>query len=275
MNLNSPPNSLPVASRNWGSEPLAISTCSARRRLAAFFPFCAQVAAPSTIQLWPNSAPGAKGNAEEDKPSLTTYKAAAKDKVSTGVVVLPGGGYAHLALDHEGKQIADWLNHLGLSAFILQYRLGPKYHHPVELWDAQRAIRYVRLHAEEFGIRPDRIGVWGFSAGGHLASTAGTHFDNGDPNAADPIDRQSSRPDFLILAYPVITMEEPFVHQGSLHSLLGEKPDPLLVHSLSNETQVTARTPPTFLFHTTEDQVVPVENSVQFYLALAQSGRSR
>lgn len=175
---------------------------------------CAQVAAPSTIQLWPNGAPGAKGNAEEDKPSLAIYKAEGKDKVTTGVVVFPGGGYAHLALDHEGRQIADWLNHLGLSAFVLQYRLGPKYHHPVELWDAQRAIRYVRLHAEEFGIRPDRIGVWGFSAGGHLASTAGTHFDNGDPNAADPVNRQSSRPDFLILAYPVITFEEPFRASG-------------------------------------------------------------
>ena len=232
---------------------------------------CAQVAVSPTIQLWPNGAPGAKGNADEDKPSLTIYKAAANDKVPTGVVVFPGGGYAHLALDHEGKQIADWLNNHGLSAFVLQYRLGPKYHHPVELWDAQRGIRYVRLHASEFGIRPDRIGVWGFSAGGHLASTAGTHFDSGDPNAADPVDRQSSRPDFLILAYPVITLEEPFVHQGSLHSLLGEKPDPLLVHSLSNETQVTSRTPPTFLFHTTDDQVVPVENSIQFYLALRRA----
>lgn len=225
-----------------------------------------------TVLLWPNGAPGAKGDADIDKPSLTLYPVSGPGKVETGVVVFPGGGYVNLAMDHEGVQIAQWLNRLGISAFVLKYRLGPKYHYPVELWDAQRAIRYVRSHAQDFGIQPDRIGIWGFSAGGHLASTAGTHFDSGDHDTGDPIDAVSSRPDFMILAYPVITMMDPYVHHGSLHALLGEKPDPELVRSLSNETQVTSRTPPTFLFATADDNVVPVENSVQFDEALNRAG---
>lgn len=225
-----------------------------------------------TVLLWPNGAPGAKGDADIDKPSLTLYPVSGPGKVETGVVVFPGGGYVNLAMDHEGVQIARWLNRLGISAFVLKYRLGPKYHYPVELWDAQRAIRYVRSHAQDFDIQPDRIGIWGFSAGGHLASTAGTHFDSGDHDTGDPIDAVSSRPDFMILAYPVITMMDPYVHHGSLHALLGEKPDPELVRSLSNETQVTSRTPPTFLFATADDNVVPVENSVQFDEALNRAG---
>jgi acetyl esterase/lipase len=232
----------------------------------------AQAQEHQTILLWPNGAPGAKGDADIDKPSLTLYPVSGPGKVETGVVVFPGGGYVNLALDHEGRQIAEWLNKLEISAFVLKYRLGPKYHYPVELWDAQRAIRYVRTHAQDYGIRPDRIGIWGFSAGGHLASTAGTHFDSGDHNTGDPIDAVSSRPDFMILAYPVITMMDPYVHHGSLHALLGEKPDPELVRSLSNETQVTSRTPPTFLFATADDDVVPVENSVQFDEALNRAG---
>ncbi len=227
----------------------------------------AQEATRQTVLLWPGGAPGAKGDADVDKPSLTLYPVSGANRVTTGVVVCPGGGYTHLAMDYEGSEVAEWLNRLGISAFVLKYRLGPKYHYPVELWDAQRAIRYVRAHADEFGIRPDRIGIWGFSAGGHLASTAGTHFDKGDSKAAELIERQSSRPDFMILAYPVITMEDPYAHVGSRVNLLGEKPDPALVESLSNERQVTTRTPPTFLFATTEDETVPVENSVFFYLA--------
>ena len=224
------------------------------------------------VPLWPGTAPGAKGDADIDKPALTLYPAAGSNKVSSAVIVFPGGGYQALEMGYEGEEEALWLNKLGISAFVLKYRLGPKYHYPVELWDGQRAVRYVRAHAREFGIRPDRIGVWGFSAGGHLASTVGTHFDKGDPNGADASDKQSSRPDFMILAYPVITLEAPYVHLGSLHNLLGEKPDPNLVRLLSNESQVTPATPPTFLFHTTEDQVVPVENSVFFYLALRKAG---
>jgi acetyl esterase/lipase len=224
-----------------------------------------------TILLWTDGAPGAQGTADEDKPALTLYPAAGAPKTSTGVIVCPGGGYAHLAMDHEGVQIAGWLNHLGISAYILKYRLGPKYHYPIQLWDAQRAIRYVRFRAGEFGLRPDHIGVWGFSAGGHLASTAATHFSKPD-TAADPIDRQSDRPDFAILSYPVISMLAPYVHLGSRRNLLGDKPDPTLIQLLSNELQVTAQTPPTFLFHTSEDEVVPVENSINYYLALRKAG---
>jgi acetyl esterase/lipase len=159
-----------------------------------------------------------------------------------------------------------------VAAFVLKYRLGPRYHHPAPLQDAQRALRTVRSHAEEFGIRPDRIGVWGFSAGGHLSATAGTHFDAGDPQAADPIERASSRPDFLILAYPVISFTAEYTHRGSRKNLLGDSPDPALAENLSNEKQVTAQTPPTFLFHTDEDSGVPAENSIAFYLALRRAG---
>jgi len=159
-----------------------------------------------------------------------------------------------------------------VAAFVLRYRLGPKYHHPIELGDAQRALRFVRYHAADYGIAADKIGIWGFSAGGHLASTAGTHFDSGNPSAADPVDRVGSRPDFMILAYPVISLNTPYVHRGSLRNLLGDNPDPQLVASLSNETQVTPQTPPAFLFHTTTDSGVPVENSVLFYLALRKAG---
>lgn len=233
---------------------------------------CLAQANSQTILLWPDGAPGAQGSAAADQPSLALYPAPDANKIPVGVVVCPGGGYHNLAMDHEGRQIAEWLNRLGISAYVLTYRLGPKYHFPIELWDAQRAIRYVRAHAREFGIRPNKIGIWGFSAGGHLASTAGTHFDSGDRDAADPNDRPSSRPDFMILAYPVITMEAPFVHLGSRDNLLGEKPDPALAASLSNQTQVSSETPPTFLFHTSDDDVVPVENSVEFYLALRKAG---
>lgn len=233
---------------------------------------CRAQTAPQAVLLWPDGAPGAQGDADIDKPSLTLYPASGANKIPVGVVVCPGGGYHNLAMDHEGRQIAEWLNNIGISAYVLKYRLGPKYHFPVQLWDAQRAVRYVRAHAAEFGIRPNKIGIWGFSAGGHLASTAGTHFDSGDREAADPADRPSSRPDFMILAYPVITMEAPYVHLGSRDSLLGEKPDPALAASLSNQAQVTSETPPTFLFHTSDDDVVPVENSIEFYLALRKAG---
>jgi len=228
-------------------------------------------AAPKVELLWPNGAPGALGSEESDRPSVTVYLPESNG-ANSGVVVCPGGGYGMLALDHEGKQIAEWLNARGVAAFILRYRLGPRYHHPIELGDAQRAIRLVRFHAGDYGVAADRIGIWGFSAGGHLASTAGTHFDKGNADAADAIDRVSSRPDFMILAYPVISLNTPYTHRGSLRNLLGDNPDPKLAASLSNETQVTAETPPTFLFHTSTDPVVPVENSVLIYLALRKAG---
>jgi acetyl esterase/lipase len=226
--------------------------------------------ATQTIPLWTGGAPGALGSDDRDRPSLTIFLPFG-EKVPTGVIVFPGGGHGALADNHEGRQVANWLNSLGMTAFVLKYRLGPRYHHPVELEDAQRSIRLVRSRAKEFGIAPDRLGIMGFSAGGHLASTAGTHFDAGNTAAADAIDRVSSRPDFLVLGYPVISFTTPYTHQGSLHNLLGDNPDPKLVESLSSELQVTPQTPPTFIFQTNADTVVPAENSVLFYLALRKN----
>ncbi|WP_255462509.1 alpha/beta hydrolase [Granulicella sp. WH15] len=220
-----------------------------------------------TKPLWAGAAPGAQGSEEIDTPTLTAYLPSS-NPTKTAVVIAPGGGYIHLSMDKEGEAIARWMNARGVAGFVLKYRLGPKYHHPVELGDAQRAIRTVRAQAEQYGIAADHIGMMGFSAGGHLASTAGTHFDEGDSSAADPIDRVGSRPDFLVLAYPVITMKAPLAHRGSHDNLLGPAPDPALEQLLSNELQVTARTPPTFLFSTSDDATVPVMNSVMFYSAL-------
>lgn len=218
--------------------------------------------APKTELLYPNGAPGALGDEDRDKPSLTIYLPTNKTfTVPTGVIVCPGGGYQNLAMDHEGVQIARFLNSLGVAAFVLKYRLGPRYHHPVMLNDAQQAIRIVRSRAKEFGIEANRLGIWGFSAGGHLASTASTHFTGPD-----------TRPDFAILSYPVISFTTPYTHQGSKRNLLGENPDPKLVENLSNELQVTKDTPPTFLFHTNEDTAVPPENSVMYYMALRKAG---
>ena len=222
--------------------------------------------------LWPGGAPGALGSEDADKPSLTFYLPEAGKATGIAVVVCPGGGYQMLAIDHEGKQIAQWLNSIGIAAFVLKYRLGPHYHHPAPLLDAQRAIRIVRSRAQEFHVLPYDIGIWGFSAGGHLASTASTHFDAGDPKAANPADRVSSRPDFAVLAYPVISFTTEYTHTGSRDNLLGKNPDPALVEFLSNEKQVTRDTPPTFLFHTDEDDGVPPENSVLYYLALRRVG---
>jgi acetyl esterase/lipase len=226
-----------------------------------------------TISLWPRGAPGAKGaDPDKDVPTLTIWSP--KPEVTTGaaVVVCPGGGYGMLANDHEGKQVAEWLNSLGVSAFVLKYRLGPRYHHPAMLQDAGRAIRTVRAGTSRWGLDPNRIAIIGFSAGGHLASTAGTHFDAGKPDSEDPIERESSRPDRLILVYPVIALATPYGHSGSLRNLLGDKPAPELVEGLSNERQVTKDTPPTFLAHTNADKGVPAENSLLFALALRKAG---
>jgi acetyl esterase/lipase len=229
-------------------------------------------APPQPELLWPNGAPGAQGDADIDKPTLTAHLAPAGRGVGTGVIVCPGGGYVGLATDKEGTQFAQWFNSIGVSAFVQKYRLGPKYRHPIELGDAQRAIRMVRARAGEFRVQPDRIGIMGFSAGGHLASSAGTHLDPVNASSADPIDKVSSRPDFLILGYPVISFSTSYAHKGSMRSLLGDNPDPKLVELMSNELQVTPQTPPTFLFHTNADTGVPPENSVLFYLALRKAG---
>jgi acetyl esterase/lipase len=232
----------------------------------------AQAPTASPVPLWSQAAPGALGAAAEDVPTLTPYLVPEGRGTGTAVVVCPGGGYGALSMDKEGDQVARWLNSLGVAGFVLKYRLGPRYRHPIELGDAQRAIRTVRARAAEYRVLPERVGIMGFSAGGHLASTAGTHFDSGDPAAGDPIDRLSCRPDFLVLVYPVISFTTPYTHRGSMRNLLGDNPDPQLVENLSNELRVTPQTPPTFLFHTSADTTVPAENSVLFYLALRKAG---
>jgi acetyl esterase/lipase len=226
----------------------------------------------NTILLWEHGAPGAKGDADQDKPRLLAYRAPDDKASGAAVIICPGGGYGHLAMDHEGSQVAEWLNSLGISAFVLDYRhAGKGYQHPAPLDDAQRAIRFVRTHAGDWKIDSAKIGIMGFSAGGHLASTAGTHFDGGKADAEDPIDRAGSRPDFLILCYPVVSMTSEFTHKGSRKNLLGDNPDPELARTLSNATQVTPQTPPTFIFQTDADTTVPAENSVEFYLALRKA----
>lgn len=226
--------------------------------------------APQTFPLWPGKAPLAVGDSATDKPELTVYKPAKPN--GTAVVVCPGGGYGGLAMDHEGKQVAEWLNAQGVTAFVLKYRTankdrpGPLLEAP--LLDAQRAIRMVRAKAKDYDLDPKRIGIWGFSAGGHLASTATTHFDLGKKERdADNIEMTSCRPDFAILAYPVITMEDGVTHGGSKRNLLGDKPDAKLVELYSNEKQVSKDTPPVFIFHTSADTSVVPENAVRFYLA--------
>ena len=227
---------------------------------------------PRVEALWPDRAPGAVGGEEADTPSLTIYLPARPQATGTGIVIFPGGGYQGLAMDHEGHQVARWLTSRGIAAFIVQYRLGPRYRHPAMLQDALRAVRVVRSRAGEFGIQPDRVGVLGFSAGGHLASSAATLFDHPDGRAPDGLEAVSSRPDFAVLAYPVIAFDQPYTHRGSQRNLLGDDAPADLVARLSTERQVTAETPPTFLFHTTEDTGVPPENSVMFYLALRKAG---
>lgn len=226
---------------------------------------------PAPQVLWAEGAPGAIGTEETDKPALWVFLPPAEKAVGSAVVICPGGGYGGLAVGHEGKEIAEWYNSHGVAAFVLRYRLAPRYKHPAPLDDVQRALRTVRSRAEHYKLDPNRIGVMGFSAGGHLASTVGTHFDSGKPDAADPIDRVSCRPDFMVLGYPVVALGSEYAHQGSKKNLLGTEPDPKLVELLSNEKQIKADTPPTFMFHTNEDTAVPPENSILFYLGLRKA----
>ena len=250
--------------------------CALAAALFAVLPASGQQAAddaprPETLRLWSGDAPGAMGTADADIPTITLYRPAAAKANGASVVICPGGGYGMLA-DHEGRPVAEWLNTLGVTGIVLKYRLGPRYHHPVMLEDVSRALRTVRARSAEWKLDPQRIGVLGFSAGGHLASTADTHFDAGSIAAPDAIDRASSRPDFAILIYPVITMQSDYTHGGSRQNLLGDHPTQELVDLLSNEKQVTAKTPPTFLVHTADDGAVPVENSLQFAAACHKAG---
>jgi len=234
----------------------------------------AAMAEPRVELLWPDGAPGAKGEADGDKPTLTLYLPPADKATGASIVICPGGGYGHLAMDHEGHQIGQWLNSFGVAGFIVAYRhrnSGAGYSHPAPIQDAQRAIRTVRSRAKDWGVDPNRIGVLGFSAGGHLASTAATHFNESFCQPRDAIDRVSARPDFAVLVYPVIAFGEPFSHTGSQRNLLGADADASLVEKFSNEKQVTPQTPPTFLIHTWEDRGVPAENSIAFYLALRKA----
>jgi acetyl esterase/lipase len=244
------------------------------RIIAVFFLLTATLIAhaqDNSIPLWPDGAPGALGKEQKDVPTLTPFLVLPGKASGAAVVVLPGGGYGGLA-QHEGRDYALWLNDHGLTAFVVTYRLGSKgYRHPAMLHDAARAVRLVRARAAEWKIDPKRVAIMGSSAGGHLASTLLTHFDPGKPDATDPIERQSSRPDLGILCYPVISMGE-YTHQGSKDNLLGPTPDPELVKFLSNELQVTTNTPPCFIWHTWEDQAVKVENALIFAGALRKTG---
>lgn len=227
--------------------------------------------AQTSFPLWPDGAPGALGVADKDIPTLTVQTADPAVATGAAMVILPGGGYGGLA-GHEGKGYADWLVTNGITCFVVKYRLGSAgYRHPVMLQDAARAVRVVRARAAEFKIDPKRVGIIGSSAGGHLASTLLTHFDAGKTDAADAVERQSSRPDLGILCYPVISMG-PNTHQGSKNNLLGKEPAAELVQLLSNETQVSKDTPPCFLWHTVEDKAVKVENSLDFAAALQRAG---
>jgi acetyl esterase/lipase len=233
---------------------------------------------PTTYPLWPDMAPGALGSESGDEfhagdiPTITVYRPDPSRATGASVVICPGGGYGFLATEHEGKDVAAWLNSLGVTGVVLKYRLAPKYHHPSMLRDAQRALRTVRARSKDWGLDPKRVAILGFSAGGHLASTAATHFDPGNPDADDPVERQSCRPDLAILIYPVIALAAPYAHAGSRKNLLGDDPPRGLVESLSNEGQVTKETPPTFLAHTNEDKGVPAENSLMFALAMRKAG---
>lgn len=234
-----------------------------------------------TIPLWPEGVPNAKPNPGPERidgtfisnvsqPSLTYYPAAAGHAAGTAVIICPGGSYQFLAFDHEGRQYAQWLSRLGVAAFVLKYRLAD-YGHPAPLRDVLRAIRTVRAHASDYGVSPQRIGVMGSSAGGHLAASAATMFDDPAGRTGAALDAVSARPDFALLVYPVITLMPPAAHEGSRIALLGAQAAPDLVRAMSAETRVTAQTPPTFLVHAQDDGAVPVENSILFFQALTRA----
>lgn len=246
---------------------------------------------PSVIRLWDGPAPNHKNSDTQevitDRPSsfaisqvqvptIEVRLPARANSNGRAVIICPGGGYARLSYNWEGIDVANVLNAKGIAAIVLKYRLPDEASNETPrlspLLDAKRAMRLVRSRAEEWSIDPDKIGIMGFSAGGHLASTLGTHFDLGDPEAADPIDRLSSRPDFMILMYPVISMVEGVTHSGSRNNLLGESPSQELVDEYSNELQISAETPPTLLIHSSDDKSVPVENSLRFYHGLIEHG---
>lgn len=229
--------------------------------------------AQTVVHLWDGPAPQSHGTTPNDIPTLTAFLPENAIPPVSAIIICPGGGYGALAFDTEGINEAKWFQGKGVAAFVLKYRLPVNgYRHPVPLLDVQRAIRLVRSHSDNWQIDTAKVGVMGFSAGGHLASTVDTHFDAGDASADDPVDRLSCRPDFAVLVYPVISMKDGITHQGSKQNLLGPNPDPALVANLSNETQVTPKTPPTVLVHAQDDSTVPIENSRLMYAALQKAG---
>ena len=240
-----------LATTCWANEPSLVNQDSEAPRLA----------------LWNGSAPIGNGNTEQSDAWITVHRPTTAAS-GMAIVICPGGGYGGRVVGPEGHGIAAWLNKHGITGVVLDYRL-PAGRHSVPLMDAQRAIRTVRANAKKWDLDPKRIGIMGFSAGGHLASTAGTHFDEGNATAADAIDRESCRPDFMILVYPVVTMGDK-THSGSKNNLLGKDPSPELMKLYSNELQVTDKTPPTFLAHALDDKPVPPENSRALYAALQQ-----
>ncbi|MBI2435984.1 MAG: alpha/beta hydrolase [Candidatus Hydrogenedentes bacterium] len=225
--------------------------------------------------LWPQGAPGAQGTEEKDIPAMTPFLpegAQAEGSGTPAIIVCPGGGYAGLAMGYEGFDVARWLAENGIAGFVLRYRLGPAYHHPAPLQDALRAIRTVRHRAKEWNIDPKRVGILGFSAGGHLTGSAATLFHLDIPTAGDEIDAEPARPDFACPVYPVICMGEPYGHPSCLMHLLGDAPAPELIELVSLEKQVRADTAPCFIVHSLEDQVIPVENALLFFSALRKAG---
>lgn len=227
----------------------------------------------ATYRLWDGDAPGALGKGELDVPTLTMFKPQRGTGNGTAVVIAPGGAYLGLAANLEGRQVADWFAARGVTAFVLRYRLGKTYLYPTPLNDARRAVRFVRARAGELGVTPDRIGMMGFSAGGHLAASTGTMFEDGAASSADPIERVSSRPDFLVLGYPWLDAMKPRPNNViSYCSVLKLEPAQCSTFEQYNpDSRVTARTPPTFIYHTTDDDLVPVESSLSFYAALTKA----
>lgn len=264
------------------------------RKFTSTFFMCTLIStllfAQETIKLWPDEIPFSNGTIGEEEytdaghvrniqdPTITVYLPEKEKATGAAVVICPGGGYWLLAIQHEGHDIARWFNEFGVAGIVVKNRLPTSDNitnkSEVALVDAKRAVRMVRSRAEDWGIETDKIGIMGFSAGGHLASTAGTHFDYGVLDSKDPIQHYSSRPDFMILMYPVISMSEDFMHSGSMKNLLGENPEKEQMLRFSNEKQVTKDTPPTILIHSTDDKGVPVANSIRFYEALISNGVS-
>lgn len=223
-------------------------------------------------EIYPKAKSGIFKIAQIQVPTLEVFEPAKPNKNGKLVIICPGGGYHSVAYDWEGTDVAKWFNSIGVTAFVLKYRMpnsaSVKTSHEAPLQDAQRALRYVRANAEEFGVEKNKIGIMGFSAGGHLASTLGTQFDKPNNFKELDLDFVSARPDFMILMYPVVTMKDDFTHKGSKNSLLGLKPKNKLVTQFSNELQVTENTPPTFIVHASDDKAVSVENSLQLYKSL-------